>query len=542
MADQNVNVKVNFSSSGSTQVAGATTQVTNALSQATKTANGAAQAQEAVKKSSGSSAQGFLMLAQAAQDAQYGFAGVVNNIPGIITGLGMGAGVAGVVSMAAVGVQVLTKNVDIFGTEAAKAAKEANELRNELMDSANAAFMAAKSAEQNAEAERLLAEEVKKSDDAYKSAINSINESHRSKISELDATSQLIAATQQLTQAQIDLSEARKEITPEEATRRRNLTQIQGAEERQRISEQMMQAEIDKRRQTVEAEAGTIGAAAQQRRKLAQDGLAILSEEERDLTKKNVATIKSALEGKQAELSASADNIRRQKETIRVSQSTLTIDDAKQKLATESRKYDILSAEQRSMISSLGNEEAKLKADKVAQDKTQIADEKALLEKLKTLKEQEAAAQERLTKAIDEQAELERKMLSQRRIFDVTQQAVITGQEAARQRAQTQRETELRGGYPVEFVGPLPPLGGIKESNREQARKDTMGIADALKGEVPQGGIAALQRAAEGIASGDQRQIKELARLLGLLAKRQTKQDAEIESLLTKVNDMIVAK
>lgn len=542
MADQNVNVKVNFSSSGSTQVAGATTQVTNALSQATKTANGAAQAQDAVKKSSGSSAQGFLMLAQAAQDAQYGFAGVVNNIPGIITGLGMGAGVAGVVSMAAVGVQVLTKNVDIFGTEAAKAAKEANELRNELMDSANAAFMAAKSAEQNAEAERLLAEEVKKSDDAYKSAINSINESHRAKISDLDATSQLIAATQQLTQAQIDLAEARKEITPEEATRRRNLTQIQGAEERQRISEQMMQAEIDKRRQTIEAEAGTIGAAAQQRRKLAQDGLAILSEEERDLTKKNVATIKSALEGKQAELAASADNIRRQKETIRVSQSTLTIDDAKQKLATESRKYDILSAEQRSMISSLGNEEAKLKADKVAQDKTQIADEKALLEKLKTLKEQEAAAQERLTKAIDEQAELERKMLSQRRIFDVTQQAVITGQEAARQRAQTQRETELRGGYPVEFVGPLPPLGGIKESNREQARKDTMGIADALKGEVPQGGIAALQRAAEGIASGDQRQIKELARLLGLLAKRQTKQDAEIESLLTKVNDMIVAK
>jgi hypothetical protein len=542
MADQNVNVKVNFSSSGSTQVAGATTQVTNALSQATKTANGAAQAQDAVKKSSGSSAQGFLMLAQAAQDAQYGFAGVVNNIPGIITGLGMGAGVAGVVSMAAVGVQVLTKNVDIFGTEAAKAAKEANELRNELMDSANAAFMAAKSAEQNAEAERLLAEEVKKSDDAYKSAINSINESHRAKISDLDATSQLIAATQQLTQAQIDLSEARKEITPEEATRRRNLTQIQGAEERQRISEQMMQAEIDKRRQTVEAEAGTIGAAAQQRRKLAQDGLAILSEEERDLTKKNVATIKSALEGKQAELAASADNIRRQKETIRVSQSTLTIDDAKQKLAAESRKYDILSAEQRSMISSLGNEEAKLKADKVAQDKTQIADEKALLEKLKTLKDQEAAAQERLTKAIDEQAELERKMLSQRRIFEVTQQAVITGQEAARQRAQTQRETELRGGYPVEFVGPLPPAGGIKESNREQARKDTMGIADALKGEVPQGGIAALQRAAEGIASGDQRQIKELARLLGLLAKRQTKQDAEIESLLTKVNDMIVAK
>ena len=542
MADQNVNVKVNFTSSGANQVTGATTQVTNALNQATKTANGAAQAQEAVKKSSGSSAQGLLMLAQAAQDAQYGFAGVVNNIPGIITGLGMGAGVAGVVSMAAVGVQVLSKNVDIFGTEAAKAAKEANELRNELMDSSNAAFMAAKSAEQNAEAERLLAEEVKKSDDAYKSAINSINESYRAKLSELDATGQLIAATQQLTQAQIDLAEARKEITPEEATKRRNIAQIQSAEERQRVSEQMMQAEIDKRRQTVEAEAGAIGAAAQQRRKLAQDGLDILTEEERDLAKKNVGTIKSSLEGKQAELAASADNIRRQKEIIRVSQSTLTIDEAKRSLAVESRKYDILAAEQRSMIVALGNEEARLKADKVAQDKTQISDEKALLAKIKQLKEEEASAQERLTKAIDEQVELERKMLSQRKIFDITQEAIKTAQEAARQRSQTQQETQMRGGYPVEFVGPIPPLGGIKESGREEARKSAMGIAKELSGEVPQGGITALQRAAEGISSGDQKQIKELARLLGLLAKRQTKQDAEIESLLTKVNDMIVAK
>lgn len=47
-------------------------------------------------------ALGFLALSQAAEDAQYGIKGVLNNIPQMVMGFGAGAGVAGALSLAAV--------------------------------------------------------------------------------------------------------------------------------------------------------------------------------------------------------------------------------------------------------------------------------------------------------------------------------------------------------------------------------------------------------------------------------------------------------
>jgi hypothetical protein len=54
--------------------------------------------------------RGILLFSQAVEDAQYGLSAVVNNVPGILMAFGAGAGMAGVVSLAAVGIQQLTKN------------------------------------------------------------------------------------------------------------------------------------------------------------------------------------------------------------------------------------------------------------------------------------------------------------------------------------------------------------------------------------------------------------------------------------------------
>ena len=48
------------------------------------------------------SALGFLAFSQALEDSQYGIKGVLNNIPQMILGFGLGAGVAGAISIAAV--------------------------------------------------------------------------------------------------------------------------------------------------------------------------------------------------------------------------------------------------------------------------------------------------------------------------------------------------------------------------------------------------------------------------------------------------------
>lgn len=90
--------------------------------------------------------RGFLELSRAVEDAQYGFRGVVNNIPQIALGLGLGAGIAGAASLAAVGMFVLSQKVDLVGIamgktrreirDYTKTAKEAREAQKGMIESA----------------------------------------------------------------------------------------------------------------------------------------------------------------------------------------------------------------------------------------------------------------------------------------------------------------------------------------------------------------------------------------------------------------------
>jgi hypothetical protein len=127
MADKNLTVGIDIkaNSAEAKAAAAAMTSVANAAKQATVTANGASQASKELGKSGNTAAMGILAASNAFQDVQYGMQGVINNIPGIVSGMGLGMGVAGVAQAAAVGIQILTKNFDLFGTEAAKAAEEA---------------------------------------------------------------------------------------------------------------------------------------------------------------------------------------------------------------------------------------------------------------------------------------------------------------------------------------------------------------------------------------------------------------------------------
>lgn len=69
-------------------------------------------AQAGVSGSTRNNAMAFLMLSQAVEDAQYGFNGIVNNIPGIVMAMGGSGGLAGAVSLAAIGVNQLIKHWD----------------------------------------------------------------------------------------------------------------------------------------------------------------------------------------------------------------------------------------------------------------------------------------------------------------------------------------------------------------------------------------------------------------------------------------------
>ncbi|MES2706406.1 MAG: hypothetical protein V4726_07365 [Verrucomicrobiota bacterium] len=110
---------------------------------------------EAAKKT-GDMGEATLAAAQAADDLQYGFKGILNNLPVLAEKLGLGAGIAGVIGLVSVAVFQLLENFDVFGTKAQEAAKKAAEAFRALStESRNAANEAKDAADDAAEADEI---------------------------------------------------------------------------------------------------------------------------------------------------------------------------------------------------------------------------------------------------------------------------------------------------------------------------------------------------------------------------------------------------
>ena len=77
------------------------------------------------KGTNGINPQGLLALSRAADDIQYGFRGVINNIEGIVTGLGGGAALAGGFTLAAIA-------INAFGDDIAEAVIKMTDGRSEV--------------------------------------------------------------------------------------------------------------------------------------------------------------------------------------------------------------------------------------------------------------------------------------------------------------------------------------------------------------------------------------------------------------------------
>jgi hypothetical protein len=198
---------------------------------------------------------GVLALSNAFQDAQYGMAGIVNNIPMMVSGLGLGMGVAGVAQAAAVGIQILTKNFDLFGTEAAKAAEEAEKNQQELNKLANESRIAAEKAEALAKSQRELANELRNTTTAYDEATSAADRAFRRQEEAADAEMKRADAAFEKTIAMIDLQEAAGEITAGEATQKRAGARAQATARREQIEIERLKAAEQQAKVEMEAAA-----------------------------------------------------------------------------------------------------------------------------------------------------------------------------------------------------------------------------------------------------------------------------------------------
>jgi len=218
---------------------------------ATTTANGAAQAKKQLKDKTTNAAAGFLQFSQAVEDAQYGIRGVLNNIPGMVMSFGGGMGLAGAVSLAAVGINVLLENVDLFGTKAKKAKEDAADLSQEMMKKADAAHLDAKATEAATKAQEDYNSVLQQAEGHYKAVLAQAEAVTRQKKEMADAEIASADAEAALQVAQLQLAEARGEVSKEDAIRAREKIRTESearkftaetAAEEARITEQRIKA------------------------------------------------------------------------------------------------------------------------------------------------------------------------------------------------------------------------------------------------------------------------------------------------------------
>lgn len=108
--------------------------VAGQLERVNTTGKKATQMQGGLGKSTRRTDLAMLSFSQAIEDAQYGIRGVLNNIPGLVMQLGGGAGLAGVISLTAVGLSTLYTQLTKTDDQVEETAEEVDVLKEYFKD------------------------------------------------------------------------------------------------------------------------------------------------------------------------------------------------------------------------------------------------------------------------------------------------------------------------------------------------------------------------------------------------------------------------
>jgi hypothetical protein len=510
---------------------------TGAVDRSTVTTNGAAQAKEKLAKSSNNGAMGLLALSNAVQDVQYGFGGMVNNIPQIITGLGMGMGVAGAVQIAAVGVQFLLKNVDLFGEKAKEAAKAAAELSGETMADANAAYKAAEATKAQAAAQESLNAALAVTEGHYKAVIALSEQIIKQKQAEKDAETALADAQAGMEMARIALAESRGEMTKEDAIFAKEKVRTEADARKQTAAIAMEETKIAEARRKAAAEDQL---AREKRRKaemLSGAGEGLLNKEERDLAKENKASLEASLEAsriRQAEAAQKlTDNSYLKSGMAGIGGIVLNDAMIAMERATTQQRLQKERAEAAKTQAALDKENAKLSADELARKRTNIQSRDELN---KTIAAEKTGAGESVTRASLLRVEAmagETGIRQSQQVFGMRQAtgAMQAQAQIEAERARRQAEADKAAADRAREVGQVGTAGGS--------------LAATLAGDgISTGFTDSLRKAAGGAgdAAGLDRLIAMVAKLTTNSAKLSEQAKSKLDKLEAEIEDLRTAK
>ncbi len=512
-----------------------------AVDRSTVTTNGAAQAKEKLAKSSNNGAMGLLALSNAVQDVQYGFGGMVNNIPQIITGLGMGMGVAGAVQIAAVGVQFLLKNVDLFGEKAKEAAKAAAELSGETMADANAAYKAAEATKAQAAAQESLNAALAVTEGHYKAVIALSEQIIKQKQAEKDAETALADAQAGMEMARIQLAEARGEMTKEDAIFAKDKVRVEAESRKQTAAIAMEETKVAEARRKAEAEDQLAREKRQKAEMLSGAGEGLLNKEERDLAQENKASLEASLEAsriRQAEAAQKlTDNSYLKSGMAGIGGIVLNDAMIAMERATTQQRLQKERAEAAKTQAALDKENAKLSADEVARKRTNIQSRDELN---KTIAAEKTGAGESVTRA----SLLRVEAMAGETGIRQSQQTFGYRQAAGSMSALAQVEAE-RTKQREEAAKEVEKQAKLRATNLKQVGSAGGSLASTLAGDGLAPGFAdSLREAAGGAgdAAGLNRLMKMVAMLTANTKKLSEQAKSKLDKLEAEIEDLRTAK
>jgi hypothetical protein len=523
-------------------------QETGVVGRATVTGNGAAQtkremakAAKELEKQTTRNAMGFMALSNGLQDVQYGLGGIVNNIPQIVTGMGMGMGMAGAVQIAAVGVQFLLKNVDLFGEKAKEAAKAASELSAEAMADANAAYKAAEATKAQAAAQREFNDALAVTEGHYKAVIALSDQIIKQKQAEKDAEIALADAQAGMEMARIQLMEATGKMTKEEAIFAKDKVRIESESRKQTaltLAEETKAAELrrkaaaeDQQARAARAAAGALGAA----------GAGLLSPEDRKLATENRDSIKAFMEQSRATQEETAKALTGSQflKSGMLGAGGVILNEAMIDKDRRMNEYKLQKERDAyaEMQLALDRENAKITADEVAQKKTKFTSREQLD---KAIEEQAKAANEGAGRASGLRVEAmgtETGIRQSQQLFNLRQAAGSMGALAQVEAERTKQREEAQKKADQD--------ANRRNSNLKQIGSAGGSLASTLAGDGLAPGFADSLREAAGGAGSDaglNRLIAMVAKLTANSSKLSEQAKSKLDKLEAEIEDLRTAK
>lgn len=536
---QNLNIGINVTANtaGATAATAAVNAAAAAGKQATVTANGLADAQNKVAKSGNNGAMGLLALSNAVQDVQYGFGGMVNNIPQIITGLGMGMGVAGAVQIAAVGVQFLLKNVDLFGEKAKETAKAASELAAETMADADAAHKAAAATKAQAAAQESLNAAMAATEGHYKAVIALSEQVIKQKQAEKDAETALADAQAGMEMARIALAESRGEITKEDAILAKEKVRTEADARKQTAAVALEEGKIAEARRKAKAEDAQANAKRIAAQEMEKKGVGMLTDEEKKAAEANKESIKAGMEQSRAAQEEAAKGLTGNELAASGALGAGAFAANKAMVEKDRAMNEYRLKKERDayaeMQTAMDRENAKLAADKAARDATGAASPKALKDAVEAQKKEANEGAGRASGLRVEAMAGETAIRQSQQVFGMKQAtgAMQAQAQIEAERARKQAEADKAAADRAKEVGQVGTAGGS--------------LASTLAGDgVSTSFTDSLRTASSGAgdAAGLERLIAMVAKLAANSSKLSEQAKSKLDKLEAEIEDLRTAK